>query len=63
MGLWRGDLFPGEGLHLVPKVFDVRVGNGIVKEFLDDWSEVGQGMNGGQGGGVWWSEESTQRTQ
>ena len=35
------DLFPCEGLHLVPKVFDVRVWNRIVKEFFDDWREVG----------------------
>jgi hypothetical protein len=34
-----------------------------VKEFLDDWLEVGQGMNRGQGWGLWWSQESTQRTQ
>lgn len=55
MGFFRGDLFPGEGLHFPSKVFDVSVGGRIVKEFLDDWSEVGQRMNRGQGWGIWWS--------
>jgi hypothetical protein len=55
--------FPGEGLHFVSKIFEVSVGNRIVKEFLDDWFEVGQGMNRGQGQGVWWSQKPTQRTQ
>src|SRR5271167_3411075 len=63
MGFLLGDLFSCEELHFVPKIFDVSVGNRIVKEFLDDWSEVGEGMNRGQGWGVWWSQESTQRTQ
>src|SRR5215469_16023030 len=63
MGIFRDDLFLGEGLHFAPKVFDVSVGNRIVKEFLDHWPKVGQGMNRGQGWGVWWSQESTQRTQ
>src|SRR5438067_13135086 len=58
-----GELLPCEALHFVPKVFDVIVGNRIVKEFFDDWSEVSQAMNRGQGRGVWWSQESTQRTQ
>src|SRR5947207_13652234 len=63
MGFLSVDLFSGEGLHFVAKLFDVSVGNGIVKDFLDDGFEVGEGMNGGQDGGFWWSQESTQRTQ
>src|SRR5260370_42329354 len=63
MGFLCDDLFCGEGLHFAAKIFDVSVGNRIVKEFLDDWPEVGQGMNRGQGWGAWWSQESTQRTQ
>src|SRR5438046_1695407 len=63
MGFLSVDLFSGEGLHFVAKIFDVSVGNGIVKDFLDDGFEVGEGMNGGQDGGFWWSQESTQRTQ
>src|SRR5258708_31750212 len=63
MGFLSVDLFSGEGLHFVAKIFDVSVGNGIVKDFLDDGFEVGEGMNGGQDGGFWWSQESPQRTR
>src|SRR5207244_11035080 len=63
MGFLSVDLFSGEGLHFVAKIFDVSVGNGIVKDFLDDGFEVGEGMNGGQDGSFWWSQEPTQRTQ
>src|SRR5207302_10110935 len=63
MGFLSVDLFSGEGLHFVAKIFDVSVGNGIVKDFLDDGFEVREGMNGGQDGSLWWSQESTQRTQ
>src|SRR5215469_8534964 len=58
-----GKLLPGETLHFAPKVFDVILWNGIVKQFLNDWSEVSQRVNRGQGRGVRWSQESTQRTQ
>ena len=42
MGLFPDDFFPDEGLDFAAKVFDVSVGNRIVKEFLDNWPEVGQ---------------------
>jgi hypothetical protein len=46
-GFLPADLFPGEGPHFAPKVFDASVGNGIVEDFLDDRPEVGKGMNWG----------------
>ena len=34
---------------MVAKISDLAVRNRIVKEFLDDWPEIGRGMNRGQG--------------
>src|SRR5215471_17822792 len=63
MAFLSTDLFSCEALHLVSKIFDVSVWNRIVKQFFDDRREVGKGMDRRQGWGVWWSQESTQRTQ